>query len=182
MTDDIKEYDNIKKELEVSMSVVRKANSALYVGITAVLAWAVTTSSSVLCLLSYCVIIPVYYIALDYNIATMKLGAYLLVFYDDKWEHRLHEVNVKGIIKRHASSYRNPFIYSSIAATILFFCFLDYNNIDILSIFQIFICIILFLWFVVYVLLQRDNDAVKQIYIDAWTDIKRKEQNINHEI
>ena len=33
-----KEYDNIKKELETSLDVVRKANNALYVGVTAVLA------------------------------------------------------------------------------------------------------------------------------------------------
>lgn len=51
-------------------------------------------------MLTYCVIIPVYYIALDYNIFTMKLGAYLLVFHDDKWEKRLHKVNMKKQINR----------------------------------------------------------------------------------
>lgn len=33
------------------MNVVRKANNALYVGVTVVLAWAITTSDSILCLL-----------------------------------------------------------------------------------------------------------------------------------
>lgn len=183
MSDNQKEYDNVKKELESSMDVVRKTNNALYVGVTAVLAWAITTSSPILCLLSYCVIIPTYYVVLDYNIATMKLGAYLLVFHDDKWESRLHKVNDKKVIKRHASSYRNPFIYASIASTTLFLYFIDYNNIDIFGIVQIMVCIILFLWFNIYVLLQKDNDSVKQIYINEWTNIKNEEkQYANNEI
>ncbi len=170
-----KEYDNIKKELEISLDVVRKANNALYVGVTAVLAWAVTASNPILCLLSYCVIIPVYFIALDYNIASMKLGAYLLVFHNDKWEKRLHKVNLRKVIKRHASSYRNPFIYASIASTILFLAFFDYDNIDVLKIVQIVICTGLFLGFNAYVLIQKDNDKVKQIYIDAWENVKNEE-------
>lgn len=77
MIDEQKEYGNVKKELKVCISVVRNANNTLYVGVTAVLAWAVTKSNALMCLLAYCVIIPVYYIALDYNIVTMKLGSYL---------------------------------------------------------------------------------------------------------
>lgn len=170
-----KEYDNVKKELVVYQSVVRKANNALYVGVTAVLAWAVTTSSSILCLLSYCVIIPVYYIVLDYNMATMKLGAYLLVFHNDKWEKRLHKINLDKVINRHASAYRNPFFYASIASTILFFCFLDYKSIGVFEIIQVGICIFLFLWFNIYVILQKDNDSLKIIYINAWEKIKKEE-------
>jgi len=183
MAESQKEYDYVKKELETSMDVVRKTNNALYVGVTAVFAWAITTSNSILCLLSYCVIIPTYYVVLDYNIATMKLGAYLLVFHDDKWEDRLHKVNCEKVIKRHASSYRNPFIYASIASTILFFCFIDYNNINIFEIVQIIICVTLLLWFNIFVLSQKDNDCVKQVYIDAWTNIKNKDaKNEDNEI
>lgn len=175
-----KEYDNVKKELETSLDVVRKANSALYVGVTAVLAWAITAKNSILCLLAYCVIIPVYYIVLDYNIATMKLGAYLLVFHNDEWEKRLHKVNLRNVIKRHASSYRNPFIYASIASTILYFTFFDFDNIDTLKVIQIIICIALFLCFNLYVVLQKDNDSVKQIYIDAWERVKKEEKNFKN--
>lgn len=132
-----REYDNVKKELESSMSVVRKANNILYIGVTSVLAWAITTSNPILCLLPYCVIIPIYYIVLDYNIATIKLGAYLYVFHDDNWEKRLYKVNLRKVIKQHGSSHRNPFIYASISTTILFFCFLDYTCIDILQIIYI---------------------------------------------
>lgn len=170
-----KEYDNIKKELQTSIDVVRKANNALYVGVTVVLAWAITASNSILCLLSYCVIIPVYFVVLDYNIASMKLGAYLLVFHNDKWEQRLHKVNLRNVIKRHASSYRNPFIYASIASTILFLSFFDYDNINVLKIVQIGICFGLFLGFNTYVLFQKDNDKVKQIYINAWEQVKSEE-------
>ena len=172
-----KEYDNIKKELETSLDVVRKANNARYVGVTAVLAWAVTASNPILCLLSYCVIIPVYFIVLDYNIATMKLGAYLVVFHNDKWEQRLHKVNLRKVIKRHASSYRNPFIYASVASTILFLTFFDYNNIDVFKIIQIIICTVLFWGFNSYVLFQKDNDHIKQIYINAWKSIKNEESD-----
>lgn len=171
-----REYDYVKKELEVCLEVVRKTSNMLYVGVTAILAWAVTTSNSTICLLSYCVIIPVYYITLDYNIAVMKLGSYLLVFHDDKWERRLHKVNVRNVIKRHASSYRNSYIYASIAATVLFFLFLDIKNIGIFEIVQIIICLVLFLWFNIYVILQQDNDNIKQMYINAWKKIKYEEK------
>lgn len=162
MSDNQKEYDNVKKELEVYQNVVRRANNALYVGVTAVLAWAVTTANPTLCLLAYCVIIPVYYIVLDYNIATMKLGAYLLVFHDDKWEIRLHKLNNKKEIKRFALIYKIPFIYASVALTILFFCFFDYKNVDVLGIVQIIVCIVLFLWFNIYVFCKRIMTVYKK--------------------
>ena len=170
-----KEYDVIRKAIESDMNIVRKANNALYVGVTAVLAWAVTASNSMLCLLAYCVIIPVYCIVLDYNIATMRSGAYLYVFYNDKWQKRFHKINLEKVINRHALSYRIPFIYASIASTSLFFIFFDYTCIRILDIIQIIICITLFLFFNIYVLLQKDNDSIKQIYIDAWEKIKQEE-------
>ena len=105
----------------------------------------------------------------------MKLGAYLLVFHNDNWEQRLHKVNLRKVIKRHASSYRNPFIYASIASTILFLTFFDYGNINVLKIVQIVICVGLFLGFNIYVLFQKDNDKIKQIYINAWEGIKNEE-------
>lgn len=171
-----RDYNNVKRELETSLNVVRKANNTLYIGITAILAWAINASNSTLCLLAYCIIIPIYYIALDYNIATMKLGSYLLVFHNDNWEERLHKANMKKKIKRHESSYRNSYIYASIATTVLFFCFLDYNNIGTFEIVQIIGCIILFLWFNIYVFMQKDNDIIKQIYIGIWEEVKREEE------
>lgn len=176
MLDEQKEYNNVKKELEVSLEFIRNASKIFYVGVTAVLAWSVTTSKAVLSLLAYCVIIPLYLIIVNYNTHSMKLGAYLLVFHNDKWEKRLHKINNKKSIKRYALSYRTPFIYASIASTILFFVLLDYNAIDILGIIQVVICIVLFLGFNIYVFWQKDNDTIKQIYIDAWTDIKKEEK------
>jgi len=176
MSENQKEYDNVKKELEVSMSVVRKANNALYIGVTAILAWAVTASNSTLCLLSYCVIIPVYFIALDYNIATMKFGAYLLVFHNDKWEDRLHKANCKKRIQRHASSYRNSFIYASFASSVLFFFYIDYEHFEVFEWIQVIVCIALFLLFNTYVFLQDDNDKMKQRYINLWEEIKEEEE------
>ena len=158
------------------MDVVRKANNALYVGITAIFAWAITAHKAVVCILAYCVIIPVYYIVMDYNISTMKLGAYLLVFHNDKWEKRLHEINTKRVINRHASSYRNPFIYASVGVTVLFLCLLDFNKIKVLEFIQLFICIMLFICFNIYIFFQKDNDTIKEIYIKAWEKIKEEEQ------
>lgn len=93
MLDTQKEYDNVKNELLNYIDTIRKVNNALYAGVTAVLAWAITAKSSILCLLAYCVIIPVYCMTQNYNLITMKMGTYLLVFHNDKWEKRLHKVN-----------------------------------------------------------------------------------------
>lgn len=173
-----KEYDNLRKEIKSGMSVVRKANNALYVGITAIFAWSITTSNSLICLLAYCVIIPIYFIVLDYNISIMKLGAYLLVFHEDKWEKRLHKLNVKKIIIRHASSYKYSFVCASLATNTLFFYFLDYKHIEIFEIIQIAVAIVLFLCFNFYVLLQKNNDKIKEKYINAWKEIKMEENTI----
>lgn len=169
------EYENVKRELEISLDVVRKADNSLYIGVTAVLAWSVTTLNGTLSLLVYCVIIPLYFIALNYNIHAMKLGAYLLVFHNDRWEKRLHKINNKKNIKRYALSYRTPFIYASIASTALFFVLFDYDAISILKAIQAIICISLFLGFNTYVFWQKDNDTIKQIYIEAWSDIKKED-------
>lgn len=48
-----------------------------------------------------------------------------------------------------------PFIYASIAFTILFFGLFDYELIGILEVIQIIICIVLFLEFNIYVLWHR---------------------------
>lgn len=175
MLEEKMEYENVKRELETSLDVVRKADNSLYIGITAVLAWSVTTLNATLSLLAYCVIIPLYFIALNYNIHAMKLGAYLLVFHNDKWEKRLHKINNKKDIRRYALSYRTPFVYASIASTALFFILLDYNTFDLLRIIQAIVCISLFLGFNIYVFRQKDNDTVKQIYIAAWLDIKKED-------
>lgn len=98
------------------------------------------------------------------------------MFHNDKWEKRLHKVNNENVIKRHASSYRNSFVYASVASTILFFCLLDYKSIGVFEISQIIICIILVLWFNAYVFWQKDNDNVKQTYINAWKKIKKEEK------
>lgn len=172
-----REYDSIKRELELSMDIVRKADNALYIGVTAVLAWSIMTLNAVLSLLAYCVIIPLYSIALNYNSNTMKLGAYLLVFHDDLWEKRLYKINNKKSIKRRALSYRSPFIFSSIASTALFLTLFDYSTINILKIIQLAICIVLFLVFNISMYLQKDNDDIKKIYIDAWLEIKKEEND-----
>ena len=85
--------------------------------------------SSVICILTYCIITPIYFIVLSYNMELMKVGAYLLVFHGDRWEKRLHEINGKNIFKRHDSAYRYSFLFASLGSSILFFCFLDYENI-----------------------------------------------------
>lgn len=175
MLDTQKEYENVKNELLTYIDVVRKVNNSLYIGVTAVLAWAISASSSILCLLAYCVIIPVYCMVLNYNIVTMKMGTYLLVFHDDKWEKRLNKANDLKVANCYVSFYRIPFTYASIATTFLFFCFLDYKRISTFEIIQIIICIGLFLCFNIYIFIQKKNSDLKRIYINVWEKIKMEE-------
>lgn len=74
------EYKYLRKEIESCISIVQKTIQMLYVSITVVIAWAIDVSNPLICLAAYCVIIPTYFITIDYNISMLKIGAYLYVF------------------------------------------------------------------------------------------------------
>jgi len=155
----------------------------LYVSVTAVLAWAISCQSPFICSAAYCIIIPTFIIAHNYNIASLKVGAYFIVFYKDyHWEERLHKVNIisRGKINRFSASFKLSYIFIGILCTILsWIIFLsNENNFDNIMLWINCVGdIVLTAIFIIVVLLQKNSDEIKQIYIDNWEVIRQNEQD-----
>lgn len=184
-----KEFDYLRKEIEFYLSKINSMTNLLYVSVTAILAWAIESQNPLFCSSVFCIIIPSYIVAHSYNIGMLKIGAYLIVFYEDyKWESRSHIVNqqVQKKFNRLPASYRFPYIFvgilSGISSWIIFLgnhsnlqnYVLWFNSIGITI-----ICII----FILILLKQKGTDEIKQFYKDEWTKVREEEQhNKNQDI
>jgi len=75
-----KEYDALRKELEIYFSKISFMISVFYVSATAVLAWSIENQPPFICSSVYCIIIPSFIITHSYNISIMRIGAYFMSF------------------------------------------------------------------------------------------------------
>lgn len=172
-----KEYLMIREEIMYYYNVIHSSRNILYVALAAILTFAISSKEPLLCMLPYCVIIPIYIITIDYQYGMWRMGTYLLVFLegeDFNWERRLHKLNTKieNKINRHASSYHWPFTITSLCCTILFFLKINYNNITYKTVLEIVFSILLTIGFLIFIKSQKSPDLIKQTYIKEWEIIK----------
>ncbi len=172
-----KEYLMLREEIMYYYKVIHSARNILYASLGAILTFAISKNEPLLCLIPYCVIIPIYIITIDYQYGMWRMGTYLLVFLEGKefnWERRLHKLNTKstGQINRHASSYNWPFVVTSLCCTLLFFIKIDYKNIDCKTILEIIFSISLTIGFLMFIKIQKSPDKIKEAYIQEWKNIK----------
>lgn len=184
-----KEYDSLRKELEIYISKISFMISVLYVSATAVLAWAIENQNPFICSTIYCIIIPSFLITHSYNISIMRIGAYFIVFYDDyKWEKRLHEVNKKVSEKDNGSNdkkfnrlpspYKSAYIFVGVLSSVLsWIIFLGGKNdsCNVMLWVNNICCVIIAIIFIVVVLMTKDNDKIKELYIEKWREVRETE-------
>lgn len=182
-----KEYDALRKELEIYISKISFMINVFYVSATAVLAWSIENQNPFICSSVYCIIIPSFIITHSYNVSIMRIGAYFIVFYDDyKWEKRLHEVNKKvkennsygKKFNRLPSPYKASFIFFGVLSSVLsWFIFLGNKNLlcDVMLWVNNIGCIIITIVFIVVVLKRKDNDKIKELYIEKWREVREAE-------
>lgn len=122
MTPRDREYEALRREIEKYSEFEHSLYKVLYVSVTAILAWGISSTNALICLLAYCIIFPSFRVMLSYNAGILRIGAYMHVFYDEYfWEKRLRQVcNLpKGKVAYYSSSYKTPFIFVSVLSTIL---------------------------------------------------------------
>ncbi len=172
-----KEYLMIKEEIMYYYSVIHSSRNILYVALGTILTYALSSSEPMICLVPYCVIIPVYIVTIDYQYGMWRMGTYLSVFLEGKdfnWETRLHKLNTasKNEIERHASSYQWPFIICGLCCSILFFMKIDYKNLDYKTVGEILFSILLTIGFLIFVKNQKKPDDIISLYMNKWNDVK----------
>lgn len=174
MTPRDREYEALRREIEKLLELEHSLYSILYVGITAVLAWGISSENALICLLTYCIIFPAFRVLLSYNSGMLRIGAYMYVFYDEYlWEKQLYKICKSSDIKnvRYNSSFKAPFISVSILSTVLSLIICEFNiKICVLS-------LLLLIFFIIYSFNQGNCDTIKQKYIDEFKKIKNEEDN-----
>lgn len=180
MTSKEREYEALRREIEQLSELQHSLCNIVYVGVAAILAWGIDKNDSIVCLLAYCITFPSFYIMLSYNAGIIRMGAYIYVFYDEYfWEKRLHKINTNKKYKklRYISSYRVPFIFTSFMCTILsiILAYQKYSPYSIAYIIIVALSLLLLLAFCIYAFSQKNNDKLKEMYIDAFQAMKVEE-------
>lgn len=170
-----KEYLMLREEIIHYYSIIQNSRNILYVAIAALLAFGVSSNEPLLCLIPYCVIIPIYIVTIDYQYGMWRIGTYLSVFLEGdefNWETRLHKLNSSVKMNRYATSYNWPFIITSLVCTGLFFLKTDYSTIDYKLIAEVIFAVLLTGLFLMFVIVQKDPDDIKRVYLEKWNNIK----------
>lgn len=128
------EYLMLREEILHLDNIIHSQISVLYVAVASILALAITQTNSLLYLITYVVILPVYLVVVNKSDGMYKISGYMASYLegeDFNWENNLIRFNNKYKKVRHYTkqAYDFPFIFSSILTTILFFMFVDYNEI-----------------------------------------------------
>ncbi len=178
-----KEYECLRKAIESYLSKTDLMTNILYISVTAILAWAMECQNPFICTAVFCIIVPTFIVAQSYNIATLKIGAYFIVFYDEfKWEERLNQIdlNTRGKFNHLSASFKFPYIFVGILSAILSWIIfwgdkINWNNIMMYAnnCFNTIIATI----FAIVVIKQKNNIDIKQVYIEEWKEIKKSETN-----
>ena len=181
MTPRDREYEALRREIEKYSEFEHSLYKVLYVSVTAILAWGISSTNALICLLAYCIIFPSFRVMLSYNSGILRIGAYMHVFYDEYfWEKRLRRVcNLpKSKVAYYSSSYKTPFIFVSVLSTILSLIILYENPVPQYSynIIITLLSLLLLTILVIYAFKQGNGNTIKDKYIKEFEEIKEEEK------
>lgn len=145
------EYLMLREEILHLDNIIHSQISVLYVAVASILVFAINQANSLMYLITYVVILPIYLVVVNKSDGMYKISGYMASYLEGEefnWENNLIRFNNKYRKVRHYTkqAYDFPFIFSSILTTALFFIAVDYNEIKSLYIIvQIIIACILFI-------------------------------------
>lgn len=175
------EYNALREEILCSMQVVKNYRSLLYSIVVAVLAFAFDKNESILFLVPFFAIIPIYLLAMHQIDSTLRIGAYIYVFLepetDCKWETRLHKYDQLHR-KQYSTKKTSIDAYWCISACCLILSILklDYKNIGFMFYLTIMgQIIILIICVYLFVKKRPDYAIIKEKYINEWLEIQKGE-------
>lgn len=176
------EYEALREEILYSMQVVKNYRSLLYTLVIAILAFAFDKDETVLFLLPFVAIIPLYLLAMHQVDSTIRIGAYIYVFLEEgtecQWETRLYKYD-----KLHRNQYStkktniDPYWCISFCCLALSVMKLDFTNRNFNFYFVITMQIIILLG-CIYLFVKKRPDYLetKEKYIREWKEIQAQEQ------
>jgi len=176
-----KEYDKINTEIINKMNKQLQIVSLLYGTVGVILAFAVNNGTSLMFLIPFCAIIPIYLLIIHDTQGIYKLGSYLVVFHESlggAWETRLHAFNTKTkkSMPRWANNFHFPFIIVSIFSLVLFLFYFDWVNItQYRNVLELLFALVCFSAVIAVRITQKDVDNLKEQYITEWKQIKDEE-------
>ncbi len=179
------EYEMLREEILFSMQTVKNYRTLLYSIVIAVLAFAFDKDEAILFLLPFCVIIPLYLLAMHQIDSTMRLGAYIYVFIEPgtecQWETRIIKYD---ILHRNQYSTKkssiDPYWCVSLCCILLSILKLDICNIDV-EFYVTALMQIILLISCIYLFIKKRPDylTIKEKYIKEWKEIQRMEDHEN---
>ena len=182
------EYEALREEILYSMQVVKNYRSLLYTIVVAALAFAFDKDESILFLVPFSAIIPIYILAMHQIDSTMRIGAYIYVFLepetDCKWETRL--LKYDQMHKKQYSTKKtsiDAYWCVSIGCLLLSVIRLDYANINLMFYVTIILQIlILIICSYLFIKKRPDYAVAKEKYINEWLEIRKIEKDSSSKI
>lgn len=182
MTKEI-EYQALREEIMFSMKTVKNYRTFMYTVVVATLAFAIDKEDPILCLIPFCIIIPLFLLAMHQIDSTLRIGAYIYVFLEPgtecQWETRIYKYD-----KKHRNEYStkkssiDPYWCVSLCCLILSIIYLDFIKIDIMFFLTImFQATVLITSIYVFITKRVDYEKTKEKYINEWKSIKKNEKN-----
>lgn len=128
------EYSMLREEIMLSMKTVKNYNNLLYTATAALLAFAFDSSREILFLLPFVVILPLYSLIKREMMQTLRIGAYINVFLEEKtdihWESRLASYDTIFAKNKHRRIPLNAYAGLSFLCIFLSAMHTDYATFD----------------------------------------------------
>lgn len=180
--DKSEEYKMLREEILQSMQVVKNYRTLVYTITVAILAFAFDKGESILFLIPFCAIIPLYLLAMHQIDSTMRIGAYIYVFIEPetecKWETRLY--NYDCLHKNEYSTKKSsvdPYWVTGLCCLLFSVLSLDFCHRGAEFYFTLLLqLLVVILSGIVFLTKRVDYISTKEKYISEWQEIQKREK------
>lgn len=177
----IVEYEMLRAEINQKIELVNSLTTFTLTTVVAILTFALTKKNSLLYLLPFCIIIPMYKRISYYRSALVKISAYMIVFLEKsdgniKWETRNVHL-MKNIKRKDGKMILKAEYYEGLVVSVICYILYAYNyvkgkelNIALIFCTVIPVFLVIWMWFIIKHI--NDIDGEKQEWIKEWEKVK----------
>lgn len=171
------EYEMLKQEILNADGYIKSYDTLLYTITGVILTFAFTQMEPLIFLLPIVVIVPTFLLRMAQTESIMRIGSYILIFIEGEksgWETRLAKFDAKFPPRNPNVS---PHIFLSVCCLVLFLLRMDYTNLYSWGFaIRMFVALIFaIICFGIIFLRRVDYKNSKQVYIEQWEEIRKKE-------
>ena len=184
MNNYIKEYDNLRNEINQKIELHNTLLTFTITTTVAVLTFALSQNKPILYLIPFCVLIPMSMRIAYYRSAMSKLSAYMIVFLEEnidgvKWETRNAALINKSLNKKKINNLTVLRYYECLILAIVCYIFyvIDFikdRDICVIVVINILWPLSLVIWEVLVTKRINSADKEKKYWIEQWNAIKNE--------